>query len=59
MNRCVIRKGGGVDGSDCPLIPISALLKAQWKSVNKFMTKKHKITTVATTKGPAKDILWN
>ena len=56
MNRCVIRC---VDGSDCPLVPISALLKAQWKSVNKFMTKKHKITTVATTKGPAKDILWN
>ena len=37
--------------------PMSSLWKTQWKSVQKFMTKKQTLATIATTIAAMKDAL--
>ena len=41
-----------------PPIFLSALGKTELKLLNKFMTKKHKLTTVATTIATSRIDLW-
>ena len=40
-----------------PFFPKGVLWKTQWKIVNKFMTKKRTLTTVATTKASMRGVL--